>query len=189
MAEDRVRRRRNPEQTRNAIIDALLELLKAGQFAPTTKDIAARAATSERSIFVHFPGRDDLTIAAVDRQSEAVESLIETVSPELPLEQRVESAVRQSAAIFALQRHPRVLGLLGSQVLPAMDIRMRLTDRRIRESLRRSFAPEVDGDEELLDTVDATLGWPFRQHLVERLGRSEAEASAAVRRTLLGLLR
>ncbi|WP_067848462.1 TetR/AcrR family transcriptional regulator [Nocardia lijiangensis] len=186
------RRRRNPEQTRGAIIDALLAAVKEGIYAPTVKDIAQRAGASERSIFVHFTGIDDLRIAAVDRQSEQVEALIRTIDPELPLDRRIDLVVEQSAGIFALQRHPRVLGLLESQSLPALDARMRLTDSRIRAALAHAFRTELtrsgEPDEQLLDMIDATVGWPFRHHLVARRGLSRAAASAAVRRALVALL-
>ncbi|MGV9613084.1 TetR/AcrR family transcriptional regulator [Nocardia xishanensis] len=186
------RRRRNPEQTRTAIIDALLAAVKEGVFAPTAKDIAQRAGASERSIFVHFPGIDELRVAAVDRQSEQVEALIRAIDPELPLDARIDLVVEQSADIFALQRNPRVLGLLESHSLPAVDARMRLTDSRIRAALGHAFRAELtrtgESDEELLDMIDATVGWPFRHHLVERRGLSRAAASAAVRRALAALL-
>ncbi|PXX52879.1 TetR family transcriptional regulator [Nocardia tenerifensis] len=185
----RPRRRRNPEQTRRAIVDALLSLLKDGDHAPTTRSIAERAGVSERSIFVHFPGRDDLRIAAVDQQSADVEALIERPDPGLPLAERIEAAVRQSEAIFALQRNPRVLGLLESHRIPAMDKRMRLTDNRIRAALADAFAPELaDGAPHLLDLLEAALGWPLRHHLVDRRGLSRQAASAAVRHSIRALL-
>ncbi|WP_330254410.1 hypothetical protein OG874_07630 [Nocardia sp. NBC_00565] len=69
---------------------------------------------------------------------------------------------------------------------------MRLTDRGIRDALAGAFAPELTGedgiDEELLDLVDAAVGWPTRHHLVDRRGHSQAEASAAIRRALFALL-
>lgn len=186
------RRRRDPEQTRTVIIAALLDAVHDGDFAPTTKALAQRAGVSERSIFVHFPTRDDLLIAATDLQSERVEALIATADPGTPLETRVDAVVRQSAAVFALQRNPRVLGLLESSTVPAVDERMRLTDQRIRDGLAAIFAPELtrdgDLDEELLDIVDATASWPFRHHLVERRSASEDDSSKALRRALLVLL-
>ncbi|WP_245720161.1 TetR/AcrR family transcriptional regulator [Nocardia uniformis] len=186
------RRRRDPEQTRTAIIAALLDAVHDGDFAPTTKALAQRAGVSERSIFVHFPTRDDLLIAATDLQSERVEALIVTADTSAPLGERVDAVVRQSAAIFALQRNPRVLGLLESSSVPAVDERMRLTDQRIRDGLGHMFTPELtrDGelDEELLDLVDATASWPLRHHLVERRSASEDDSSKALRRALLLLL-
>ncbi|MFI9503386.1 TetR/AcrR family transcriptional regulator [Nocardia sp. NPDC052566] len=192
MTDGAARRRRNPEQTRGAIIDALLELLKGGDYNPTTKSIAARAGVSERSIFVHFPGRDDLRVAATEVQSDRVEALIARPDPALPLARRVDAVVEQSEAIFDRQRNPRVLGFLESQSVPGVDARMRLTDKRIRDSLAATFERELGSggeiDAELLDLVDATAGWALRHHLVERRGLSRADASAAVRRGLLALL-
>ncbi|WP_433664414.1 TetR/AcrR family transcriptional regulator [Nocardia sp. CA-128927] len=185
----RPRRRRNPEQTRRAIVDALLSLLKDGNLDPTTRAIAARAAVSERSIFVHFPGRDDLRIAAVDQQSADVEALIEHPDPDLPLGQRIDAAIRQSEAIFTLQRNPRVLGFLESQRIPAIDARMRLTDNRIRAALAQTFAPELPHpNHHRLDILDATLGWPLRHHLMDRRNLSQQAASTAIRQTVHTLL-
>ncbi|MFB8280148.1 TetR/AcrR family transcriptional regulator [Nocardia colli] len=186
----RPRRRRNPEQTRRAIVDALLSLVIDGDTDPTTKHIAARAGVSERSIFVHFPGRDDLRIAAVDQQSADVEALIEHPDPDLPLPQRIDAAVRQSEAIFTLQRNPRILGLLESQRIPAIDARMRLTDTRIRAALAKTFAPELPhpDPDHLLDLLEATLAWPLRHHLTDRRGLTQKAASTAIRHSLRTLL-
>ncbi|MFD6354682.1 TetR/AcrR family transcriptional regulator [Nocardia tengchongensis] len=185
------RRRRNPEQTRRAIIEGLLSAVHDGEFDPTTRGIAGRAGVSERSIFVHFPTRTALITAVVDQQSEEVEALIAEVDPALPLPERIDAVVRQGDAIFTRQREPRVLGLVESLRTPAVDARMRLTDKRIREALARDFAPELDrapDSGQLLDLIDATVGWPYRHHLMDRRGLSARAASEAVRRALTALL-
>ncbi|UGT44988.1 TetR/AcrR family transcriptional regulator [Nocardia yamanashiensis] len=187
----RTRRRRNPEQTRKAIIAGLLAAVHDGDFDPTTKTIAERAGVSERSIFVHFPTRNDLLVAAVEVQSDAVEAAIAQVDPAAPLPERITAVVRQSERIFALQREPRLIGLLESPGVPGLDARMRLTDKRIREGLARTFAPELaaaTGREELLDLIDATAGWAYRHHLMDRRRLSERAASKAISRTLRALL-
>lgn len=185
------RRRRNPEQTRAAIVEALLAAVKDGTFAPTSKDIAERAGVSERSIFVHFPGRNDLRLAAVETQSEYVESLIATPDPSLPLTERIDAVLQRAELIYAAQRNPRLLGLLESHTIPELDARMRLTDSRIREALGVMFAPELDRDgardEQLLDLVEASVGWAYRHQLIERRGLTQAEASRAITRALRAL--
>ncbi|WP_228000241.1 TetR/AcrR family transcriptional regulator [Nocardia australiensis] len=186
------RRRRNPEQTRAAIVEALLAALREGTFTPTSKAIAERAGVSERSIFVHFPERNSLRIAAVQAQSEYVETLIATPDPALPLSKRIDAVVKQSEAIFAAQRNPRLLGLLESQSIPEIDTRMRLTDNRIRNALIKTFGTELrrDGelDRELLDLVEAIVGWAYRHQLVDRRGLSRRAASHAIVRSLRNLL-
>ena len=184
------RRRRNPEQTRKAIIEGLLSAVHDGEFDPTTRAIADRAGVSERSIFVHFPTRAALITASVDQQSEQVEALIADLDPAQPLDQRIDAVVRQGEAIFALQRQPRVVGLIESLRTPAVDARMRLTDTRIRDALAGGFASELDRHEgeQLLDLIEATVGWPYRHHLMDRRGLSRHAASEAVRRALTGML-
>lgn len=187
------RRRRDPAKTREAIIVGLLAAITEGDFAPTTREIAARAGTSERSIFVHFPDRDALLLAATEYQSATVEACLVTPDPGLALAERIAIVVRQSGAIFDLQRTPRLPGLQESRSVAAIDARMRRTDERIRAVLAAHFAPELtrpDGtiDDELLDLIDGTLAWPMRHHLQDRRGLSGEQASAALERALRLLL-
>ncbi|MEV6770008.1 TetR/AcrR family transcriptional regulator [Nocardia sp. NPDC051030] len=185
------RRRRNPEQTRKAIVDALLEELKNGRFAPGAKDIAERAGISERSVFVHFQSLDDIRQAVVEAQSDYVETLIVTPDPTLPLDKRIDAVVKQSEAIFTAQRNPRILGLLESISSKPIDERMRLTDNRIREALARTFAQELTRndtlDEELLNLIESTVGWAYRHSLIDRRGLSQRAASHAIGRALRAL--
>lgn len=61
-------RTRDPERTRQAILDALLTALGEGDLSPSARRLARRAGVSERSIFVHFafcdlmPPRSVITI-------------------------------------------------------------------------------------------------------------------------------
>jgi AcrR family transcriptional regulator len=184
----RPRRRRNPEQTRRAIVEATLAALSEGQFLPTTKDISARSGASERSIFVHFPGRDDLRLAVVEEQAARVEALIVDIDPALPLDRRIDEMVTLSAAVYELQRFPRLAGLIEAHTVPGVDARMRETENRIRQSLARAFAPELAKDEQLLDLVEAAIGWGAQHYLIERRQLSREAASNAVRRSLTALL-
>ncbi|WP_410875642.1 TetR/AcrR family transcriptional regulator [Nocardia sp. A7] len=186
-------RRRDPAKTREAIIDGLLAAITAGDFAPTARTIAARAGSSERSVFVHFPDREALLVAAADRQSEMVEACLVTPDPSAALAERITVAVGQSAAIFDLQRVPRLPGLQESRSIAAIDARLRRTDERIRAVLAALFAPELshpDGalDDGLLDLVDGTLAWPMRHHLQDRRGLSREQASATIERAVRLLL-
>ncbi|TCJ97304.1 TetR family transcriptional regulator [Nocardia alba] len=186
-------RRRDPAKTREAIIDGLLAAVTAGDFAPTARAIAARAGTSERSVFVHFPDREALLVAATQRQSEMVEACLVVPDSGLALTERITIAVRQSAAIFDLQRVPRLPGLQESRTIDAIDERMRRTDDHIRAVLAALFAPELsraDGgiDDGLLDLIDGVLAWPSRHHLQDRRGLSGEQASATIERAVRLLL-
>ncbi len=191
-AAPRPRRRRNPEQTRRAIVEATLSALSEGTFLPTTKDISARSGASERSIFVHFPGRDDLRLAVMEEQATRVEALIEEIDPAWTLDRRIDAVVHRSEAIYDLQRFPRLAGLIEAHTVPGVDARMRQTENRIRESLARTFLAELtrEGrvDEQLLDLVDTATGWSAYHYYLERRRLSKADSSKAVRRNLKTLL-
>ncbi|MFE7801312.1 TetR/AcrR family transcriptional regulator [Nocardia sp. NPDC057440] len=187
MARGRIR---DPIRTRAMIIDALLAALDAGEVSPTAKSIAERAGVSLRSIFVHFPDLDELKAAATIQQTDRVEQLISGADPDLPLRDRVDAVVAQTAQVFTLQRRIRLTGLVESPSVPIIDERMRRGDRLLREQLARTFAVELErpDGEQLLDLIEATTAWSFRHHLVDRCGRSPEAASDAVCRTLLSLL-
>ncbi|MDF0530396.1 TetR/AcrR family transcriptional regulator [Tsukamurella sp. 8F] len=190
-------RRRDPVATRRAIITAALDALSEGRvgegrIAPTTKEIAARAGTSERSVFVHFPTLDDLRTAVADEQATRVERTIRDIDPSLPLPQRVDAVVRQSADIFELQRNPRLAGLIEMHRLTAIDQRMRVSENKIRDALTRTFAAELASDRgvdsQLLDCIDVAIGWSTHHYLEERRRLSRAATHATITRILMSLL-
>jgi AcrR family transcriptional regulator len=87
--------------TRDAIADALLDLLKAGNLRPTAREIAAHAGISLRSVYVHFDDLEDLFCVAAARQFDRVAPLLEPVAAEGPLRTRVEGVVRHRLELYA----------------------------------------------------------------------------------------
>src|ERR671918_2160584 len=72
------------ERTRQALVDALLGLLDAGDLSPTAAAIAQRAGVSERSLFQHFPDREALFEAVARQQYERVMPTLRPVDASLP---------------------------------------------------------------------------------------------------------
>ncbi|TWS22841.1 TetR/AcrR family transcriptional regulator [Tsukamurella sputi] len=173
------RRRRNPEETRAALVDSALALLSDGGANPTAREIAAHAGASERTLYVHFPTLDDLQTAAAAVQADRVRARIAEIAPDQPLALRIDAAVAQSAAIYELQRHVRAVGLVSAARVPAIDASMAGTESRIRANWARTFAPELDGpaDPGLLDAIDTVLAWSTLFHLAERLHLPDAECT------------
>ena len=60
-------RRARRERNREAVLDALMELVKEGDDDPSVDDIAARAGVSYRSVYRYFDDRADLFDAATKR--------------------------------------------------------------------------------------------------------------------------
>jgi AcrR family transcriptional regulator len=88
------------QRTREAVVDALLALIRDGNPRPTAREIADRANISLRSVYVHFDDLEDLFLVSTQRQMARINALIEPVPPSAPLEQRVELVCNMRARIF-----------------------------------------------------------------------------------------
>ena len=61
-------RRRRREKNRDAVIEALLGLVRGGDLDPTVVKIAERAGVSHRSVFRYFDDFNDLGRTAIEQQ-------------------------------------------------------------------------------------------------------------------------
>ncbi|MEH6580845.1 MAG: helix-turn-helix domain-containing protein [Halioglobus sp.] len=90
-------RRLRSERSRQAIIDASLNLMNDGILIPTAQAIAERAGVGIRSFFRHFADMDTL-FSAVDEQSrDQVEALFLGGDREGTLDERILHAVERHA--------------------------------------------------------------------------------------------
>ena len=61
-------RRARAERNRDAVVEAILELLREGVDQPSANEIAERSGVSVRSVFRHFEDLETLYAAAIDAQ-------------------------------------------------------------------------------------------------------------------------
>ena len=111
-------------RTRDAVVAAVLELVRAGNPRPTAKEIAARAGISLRSVYVHFDDLDDLFAAAGARQTEAVAHLLYPVDATLGRPERIAEVVRQRSAIWEELAPVRRAVLVWESSSPALPRRV-----------------------------------------------------------------
>ena len=88
------------QRTREAVVDALLALIREGNPRPTAREIAERADISLRSVYVHFDDLEDLFCVTAQRQTKNIVALIEPVPGDTPLEHRVDLVCTMRARIF-----------------------------------------------------------------------------------------
>lgn len=184
--DERRGRIRNPQWTRQAIIDALLGSINEGNYAPTARGIAERAGVSERSVFTHFRDIDDLREAAGEHQHERISAELRPISPQLRLVERVDEVLAQRERVFALQARIRVMALWYGPLsgVPAID-------ELLREQLAEVFAPELAAAAEpgeLLDLLELNTGWSFRYPLEIQRGYDPGRVTRTSRRAVLVLL-
>jgi AcrR family transcriptional regulator len=189
LPEARDGRVRRGERSRQAIVEALLDLVGRGVLQPTAQQVAARAGVGIRSVFRHFSEMERL-FAAMDAHLEGdARRLLEGGQRRGRLAQRVRSLVRQRATLFE-----RIAPYKRAANLQRWHSRF-LTDRH-RELLRalrtdrRQWLPELDGaPADLQEAVDLAICFEAWDRLRGDRQLSQTLAVGVMERTLLALVR
>jgi len=181
-------------RTREAIVDAVLGLLDAGDLRPSVEDIAARAGVSPRSIFQHFGDRETLLRAVGMRQTERVSQIVEHLPDTGPFDERVEAFVEQRARMLEFITPVRRAAVLNEPFSEGSHAGLQAFRAFKRAEAERVFAPELDARpaaerEEVVRALGAATDWNTWEALRAHQGLSVADAGAVMRRTIRALLR
>lgn len=185
-------RARRSLRTREAIVDAAIALIEAGDLRPTGPRLAEAAHVSVRSIFQHFDDLETLYAAVARRVLERFAQLIVPVPPDDPLAERLPRFVHQRGqlldAVSPLRRAADVHGPFSAE----LTARVRDGQAFLRAEVEQVFAPELDalGDArtEALDALDAAFAWTTWEGLRVGLGRDAAAAEQVLVRLARGVL-
>ena len=182
-------RRLRSERSRQAMINAALILIEEGNFAPTAKQISARAGVGIRSFFRQFEDMDQF-FAAVDEHTVGSfwESFLHEGDREGALTERLDSIVATYAKAF--EEHRSLLLATKS---------LRWSSRVLKENYERyqqisrankeRWLPEVGqlpSDEREL--ADAYLSFEMWHRLRDIQGLSCSAAQAVILKALTRLL-
>jgi AcrR family transcriptional regulator len=177
------------ERTRDAVVEALLELLDEGDVRPTAERIAARAGVSERTVFQHFSDREALFEAAARRQYERVVPTLEPVDPGLPLAERIDAFATQRARLYETVSGVRRGAILIEHESPTVARRLQSVRRAKAAEVERVFAAELsERPRAVRDAAVAACAWTAWQSLRYHQGLSPARAREAMQAALTGLL-
>jgi AcrR family transcriptional regulator len=171
--------------TRDAIADALLDLLAEGNLRPTAREISQRAGTSLRSVYVHFDDLEGLYCVAAKRHFARIAPMLEPVSATGPLGERATKFVRQRIELFARMRGVGRATLLQAPFSPTLARLVRDSQTRSRRDIERVFATELSAFSEAerrrrAAMLDALLGSPAwdTMRTVHELSVTDAERAA-----------
>jgi TetR/AcrR family transcriptional regulator of autoinduction and epiphytic fitness len=131
-------------KTRNAIADALLDLLADGQMRPTAKEIADRAGVSVRSVYVHFDDLEDLYCVAATRYLRRIAPMLAPVAAVGTVEERATSLVRQRVTLYARSGAIGRATRLHAESSPTLERILRDGRNHSRADLERVFARELE---------------------------------------------
>jgi AcrR family transcriptional regulator len=172
-------RRQRAERSQQAVVEALLDLYRAGNLHPSAQEIAARSGVSTRTVFRLFDDMEALAALAMQRQWARVGHLFASPEGSGDREQRIAALVVQRLTLFAETAPLARVGQLRAPFSLAVRHGVEWRDRTLRDQLRRQFAAEIEASsprdrETLIDALDTATSVETLLLLATR-GRSPAE--------------
>jgi AcrR family transcriptional regulator len=186
-------RRARSAKTREAIVDAFIALLDAGDIKPTAAAIAARAGLSVRSVFQHFVDLEDLLLAVSDRQTNRVASLYTGTDYEGDGAARLEIFVQYRARLYEAIAPVRRAAMLQEHFSSVVASRMELARTLHRLDIERAFGPELAaaraaGDDRLGDALASVCSFAVWDEMRRHAGMDVAAATATLHRTVAAMI-
>ena len=180
-------------RTRDAVVDAYLELLEEGDAHPTARSIAARAGVSVRSVYVRFDDLDAVVVSAAQRQWDRILAIATPLTTTGARTTRVEAFVAQRCDVLELIAPVRRVAEAQEADTPALASMLRWARDAARDELARVFAVELDAlpraaRTRLLDALEVAAGTTTWEALRRHRGRSMAAARRIVAEMLTALL-
>ncbi|BCJ42857.1 hypothetical protein GCM10010168_04030 [Actinoplanes ianthinogenes] len=176
------------ERTRNAIVDAHLELIRAGDLRPTADRIAKLAGVSLRALWSHFADMESLMAASGQRVLDQRDESYRQISPDLPLDERIDQFCRQRARMLEEIAPAARASALKEPFSSGLQRYRRLHVSRVRDELTSTFPEEIGSDEELLNALTTISLWPAWSTLREAMDLPVEAARAALARGVRALL-
>jgi TetR/AcrR family transcriptional regulator, regulator of autoinduction and epiphytic fitness len=181
------------ERSRQAMVDAVLDLLREGNLRPSSAQIAERAGVTQRTLFNQFGDMETLINAVAERQMQRVATLLPHAG-EGPLEVRTAAYCDGLATMLEEMMHVRWAVVTNPSKLPRSSERAHVVRGIMRRHLADAFAPELgqlstEESEIVLDVLEIEADpvvWRMRR-LFQELPRDEAQA--IVERTMTAVLR
>jgi AcrR family transcriptional regulator len=181
------------ERTRQALVDAMLDLLYEGDLQPTAERIADRAGVSERSVFQHFADREVLYQAVAMQQFERIMPTLRPIDPSRPLPERIDAFADQRSRLLEHVTPVRRAALLLEPSSEVVAGWLAKTRGAKASEVERIFRAELDALEEprratVLGALVAASAWTSWESLRAHQGLSAERARAAMRLALASLL-
>jgi AcrR family transcriptional regulator len=147
--------------TRQKIVAALLDLIRAGNLGPTAEDVAQYASVGDRTVFRHFQDMEALFAEMNDKVRALVQPMLTETYDEGPLAQRIEQLVSARAATFDQITAYYLSGEIRLHSSPTLQrARVQFAAQQRRQLL--ACLPEVEARPEVaaaIEMLTSMEGW------------------------------
>lgn len=165
-------------RTREAIIDALYDLLREGHGDTGARAIAERAGVSTRSVFQHFEDLETVYAEVAARQADAINPHLAPIDPLVPIAERVDRLAAARDEMYSIIAPVRraVNVHRTARTSPLVRNNLNRLHRAMREQVAATFPREVSGDERLLAQIDVCLSFESWDQFTSQHGLTRAAA-------------
>lgn len=157
------RAKRDPEVTKEKILDAALDIFsRQGYYDTKLDEIADESKTSKGAIYFHFPNKEKLFLALVDQFADLLERRVNEKTETLPIGvARVQVALETVMDTFGKYRRPAKILLIQAVGLGSVFEKKRLeTINRFAELIRIHLDEAIsEGVLEPVDTEVVAHAW------------------------------
>jgi len=179
-------RRLRSQNSRNAIVAAMLELVAEGRITPSAEEVASRAGVGLRTVFRHFSDMESLYAAMTGRLAEHYEMWLIPFDSVEWQGQLVEAIERRTATYERLLPFKRA-GDAHRHMSPAIQAEHVRMLGMMRQRLRSFLPREITDDVVRFETIDLMLSFEAWQRLRDEQGLSVDVARRIVLREVLRL--
>jgi AcrR family transcriptional regulator len=176
------------ERNRDAIVDAMFELVGEGALEPTAEQVAARAGVGLRSVFRHFTDMESLYAALTTRLRREVEPIVTAEQAKGSLAERARAMVQRRARLFERIAPYKRSGNLNRERSPFLNAEHAKVVLQLREHLALWLPELATKPRATRDAIELVASFEAWDRLCRDQGLSSARARAAQEAALLALL-
>ena len=181
-------RRLRSERSKQAIIDAMMDMISEGNLMPTARQVSERAGVGIRSVFRHFEDMENLFSLCDDARRQSYEEIFLSGNREGTLSERIVHSAEQHAKGYEL--HGNITRVTLAQRWRYKILRQNYAryQRGLRKDLE-NWLPEITHlDTTTREAIDAVASFEFWNRLREDQGLSKNSAINVVVEVLKGLI-
>lgn len=187
-------RHERARRNREAVIDAMLALVRETEEKPTPEEVADRAGVSRRTVFRLFEDLEALNVACTERQqAEVLSRYPPPMDAEAALEERIDAVVQHRSSVYEHIMPLRRATERFRRDSPTVEQSVRTSRKQMRQHLGFLFANELDecgkDRDERLHSVELVTSWDAWRQLRDEQGCSVAEGRKVLRHLLRSTLK
>lgn len=181
-------RKQRSERSRQAIVDAMLDIIMAGKMEPSAAEIAEKAGVSPRTVFRHFEEMDSLYSEMTERMEAEIMPIIQQPFTGEGWRAQLDQLLERRALIY---ERVMPLKIAASIRRFGSDYLMLNYERFVhleRTGLEGVLPDTVRKDATLFSAIEMCAGFQTWRRLRQDQGLSTDQAAAVVRLTISRLV-